>query len=120
MAVSKTQKGRIDFSAALNDALYISKNEDKIKAPGNESSVVKQVDDNMIMSTDSTKMQKSMDPVSKNDSLFLSLVKGERGTQRSVYFESDVYEYIQSITKEYGANFSNVVNLLLKEAMKIV
>ena len=52
-----------------------------------------------------------------DDAIFSSLIKGGRGVQRSIYLESDIYRYIQSKADKYGVKFSNVVNLLLKEAI---
>jgi len=54
---------------------------------------------------------------SATSTIFKSLAKSDPGVQRSVYFERDVYDYIQSISEEYNVKFSNVVNLLLKTVM---
>lgn len=57
------------------------------------------------------------DDEDEDDAIFASLIKGGRGVQRSIYLESDVYHYIQSKSEKYNVKFSNVVNLLLKEAI---
>lgn len=68
-----------------------------------------------ITQKESTLEEKTSKRTSNNSALFKSIARSGRGVQKSVYFENEVYEYIKSISDEYNANFSNVVNLLLKE-----
>ena len=82
------------------------KNEEKAKQPKKNEKPVKEYTE--------TKPKKA----SNNQSnVFLSLTKSTPGVQRSVYFEASVFEYIQKISNQYDVKFSNVVNLLLKQAI---
>lgn len=52
----------------------------------------------------------------KNDALFKDSRK-EHGVQRTTYYEKDVYDYIESISKQYDINFNKVVNKILRDYM---
>lgn len=51
------------------------------------------------------------------DALLTSMQSG-RGVQKSVYLDEDVYNYIQTKCKKTNAKFSNVLNLLVRSAIK--
>ena len=133
MAVtSKRAKGRIDFGVALDDAIYIGQD------TGNQSEDNKEIaqkdetnkteinienetnNEREVVVYNNNIMETNSDQQDKNDAenIFLSLVKSDRGMQRSVYFESSVYTYVNSVAEKYGVNFSNVVNLLLKDSIE--
>lgn len=43
--------------------------------------------------------------------------RGEKGKNKSIYFEKDVYEYCQQLADKYNASFNHVVNRLLRASM---
>ena len=64
-----------------------------------------------------TQDQEEEDEDDPLDALLTSMQAG-RGVQKSVYLEEDVYQYIQSKCKKTNAKFSNVLNLLVRSAIK--
>ena len=48
----------------------------------------------------------------------LSMMQTGRGVQKSVYLDEDVYNYIQAKGKKTNAKLSNVLNLLVRAAIK--
>lgn len=59
-------------------------------------------------------------PVQKSNNtndVFAALAKNEKGFQKSVYLENDVYKFIHEKSTTYNVNFSNIVNMLLREAI---
>ena len=40
------------------------------------------------------------------------------GTTKSVYFQQDILDYCNSVSKKYGVNFSEVVNKLIEPYLK--
>lgn len=56
-------------------------------------------------------------PSSTKDAMFRSLMKNGRGVQRSVYFENDIFQYLETKAVEYDVKFSHIVNMLLREAI---
>lgn len=55
-------------------------------------------------------------PANKNDALFKDSRK-EHGVQRTTYYEKDVYDYVEEISKKYDINFNKVVNKILRDYM---
>ena len=51
------------------------------------------------------------------DSMFTKK-KSEKGKNKSIYFEKEVYDYCQQVADSYGASFNHVVNRLLRESME--
>lgn len=41
----------------------------------------------------------------------------QHGVQKCVYFESDVMEYLDKLSKDNNVNFSKLVNLIIRSAM---
>lgn len=130
---SKKSKTRLDFGEALNDALFYNNPEsEQYKAdvdfldrgsqqsevimPNNveQHTIVQEV--NTVIEPTQTK-SKLIDNGLDDADMFLAIAKGPRGVQRSIYFESDVYQYLQAKAEKYNVKFSNIVNLLLKEAI---
>jgi len=52
------------------------------------------------------------------DQILAMTGKNKHGQQKSVYFDSDVYRFIQEKSRKNGVPFSLVLNLILKEYMK--
>lgn len=157
-ATSKKVKSRLDFGAALNEALFAddevnnninneydttddedsNKNKDE---PSERTQINNQINsdtptteiknqENIINEpTDKVVVNETLQHASKqyttyedieddeDADMFLAIAKGSRGVQRSIYFENDVYQYIQDKSERYNVKFSNVVNLLIKEAI---
>lgn len=167
-ATSKKVKSRLDFGAALNEALFADNevnndinNEDEITGDKNDITIRDEDDLDTSNNDDENEQATANHPDSiddvatRNDNnssdhttdntgvltthaplinsrkdvtyedieededadMFLAIAKGNRGVQRSVYFESDVYQYLQDKSERYDVKFSNVVNLLIKEVI---
>jgi len=64
----------------------------------------------------SNRSQSRSSNTNKNDALFKDSKK-EHGVQRTTYYEKDVYDYIEQISKKYDINFNKVVNKILRDYM---
>jgi len=69
-------------------------------------------------STTKTAAVKSKNKADDLDKILSMTGKSKRGQQKSVYFDSDVYEYIDEKSRKNGVPFSFVLNLILKEYIK--
>lgn len=160
-ASKQKSKNRLDFGAALNEALfnddntaYTEFNQQSEEHNVSEENHIKEIDINDDANTkeyteqnndiqednneqkinkvntqvgeQTTTIEEHRDFHTADNSqidddddaeMFLALAKGGRGVQRSVYFENDVYQYLQAKSEKYNVKFSNVVNLLLKESI---
>ena len=128
---SKKSKTRLDFGEALNDALFYNNPEpeqykteiDMPETPiqrveptvpiETEREIFSQEANTKVTSHTSRLIADGLDDAD----MFLAIAKGPRGVQRSIYFESDVYQYLQAKSEKYNVKFSNLVNMLLREAI---
>lgn len=49
-----------------------------------------------------------------NDTLF-SVAEQKHGVQRSIYFESENYEYCEALAKKYNAKLSKIINIIIAQ-----
>lgn len=129
---SKKSKTRLDFGEALNDALFYNNPEPEqyqaeIDVQGSANQQVETIVPNKVEQhtitqdvnthIEPTRTSKLIDDGLDDADMFLAIAKGPRGVQRSIYFESDIYQYLQTKAEKYNVKFSNLVNMLLREAI---
>lgn len=129
---SKKSKTRLDFGEALNDALFYNNPEPEqyqaeIDAQDSSTQQLETIVPNKVerqtitqdvnTHIEPTRTSKLIDDGLDDADMFLAIAKGPRGVQRSIYFESDIYQYLQTKAEKYNVKFSNLVNMLLREAI---
>jgi hypothetical protein len=134
---SETSYDALDNQMPVNLDNQAPVNQEDLQDVHGEESVI--VDEEVLISTESEKVaeivpvahsrrvgvSKQKDKITSPPSqksnntndVFAALAKNERGYQKSVYLESDVYQFIHEKATTYNVNFSNIVNMLLRDAI---
>ena len=87
---------------------------EEVKQPTEEKSTSAPV--KPVKSASSKAQSSKASTPDKVDRLFKDSKK-EHGVQRTTYYEKDVYDYVEGISKQYGINFNKVVNQILRDYM---
>lgn len=129
-ATAGKNKVRLDYSAMIDEAIADTASpafkdsapEDNIKETPAEKkdSPAKTEPEPLKTAPSKPKKEKAAEtPKIRDpfDAKFAQKQKG-RGVQKSVYLEEDVHNYIQSKCEKYNIKYSQVLNEILREAIK--
>ena len=123
MSSVKRQSGENQFTKAKIEVKSANKRQEPVKEAEKETTdkLIAEPDINKVEPDKNTIQTKPVKERSKKDDLSTKLFamkhKG-RGVARSVYFEAEVFDKLENISKKYELNLSETINTILKDALE--
>ena len=114
MSSVKRQSSENQFTKAKIEVKSANKRQEPVKEAEKETT------DKLIAEPDINKVKPVKERGKKDDlstKLFAMKHKG-RGVARSVYFEAEVFDKLENISKKYELNLSETINTILKDALE--